>query len=211
MAIESTNAIPTRQSLLSRLKNWNDQESWNDFFNIYWKLIYNAARQSGLADAEAQDVVQETVIAVSKQMPDFKYDKERGSFKGWLLQLTRWRIIDQIRKRLPAGSVSLQASDGRGENHNQAAQDIADPAGIDLEAIWEHEWNQNLMDAAIERVKLKADSKQYQIFDLYVLKEWPVLKIAQMLQISAPRIYLIKHRISAMIKRELQNLERNTL
>src|SRR6185503_15557951 len=90
--------IPTRRSLITRLKCWDDQESWNTFFETYWKLIYRAARSSGLNDAEAQDVVQETVISVCKQMPHFKYDPETGSFKNWLLKLTYWRITDQFRK-----------------------------------------------------------------------------------------------------------------
>ena len=57
--------IPTRRSLLSRLKNWNDQASWQDFFDTYWKLIYSVARQSGLHDAEAQDVLQEVLLVVA--------------------------------------------------------------------------------------------------------------------------------------------------
>ena len=91
--------IPTRQSLLSRLKDYDDNESWRDFFHTYWKLIYSMATRSGLSETEAQEVVQETIIAVSKQMPDFKYDRAKGSFKSWLLQLTRWRIQDQLRRR----------------------------------------------------------------------------------------------------------------
>ena len=84
---EITDFIPTRQSLLSRLKDWDDHESWRVFFETYWKLIYNAAIKAGLADAEAQDVVQETVISVMKSMPGFEYDAQHGSFKGWLLRL----------------------------------------------------------------------------------------------------------------------------
>src|SRR5256885_17130220 len=77
---------PTRQSLLSRLKDLGDQQSWRDFFDTYWKLIYSAALQAGLTDAEAQDVVQDTVLSVAKKMPDFTYDPAVGSFKRWLLQ-----------------------------------------------------------------------------------------------------------------------------
>jgi len=74
--------VPTRQSLLSRLKDWNDQESWKVFFDTYWRLIYSAAMKAGLSDAEAQDVVQETVIGVLKKLPDFEYDPRKGSFKN---------------------------------------------------------------------------------------------------------------------------------
>src|SRR5882757_9651668 len=91
--------IPTRQSLLSRLKDWSDQESWRVFFETYWKLIYNAAIKAGLTDSEAQDVVQETVISVMKTMPRFQYDPQKGSFKAWLLRLASWRVVDQFRRR----------------------------------------------------------------------------------------------------------------
>src|SRR2546423_58675 len=91
--------ISTRSSLLNRLKDWEDKASWKDFFDTYWKLIYGVARTAGLNDAEAQDVVQETIIAVAQKMPNFKYDSSAGSFKAWLMQLTRWRITDQFRKK----------------------------------------------------------------------------------------------------------------
>src|SRR6266404_6978520 len=93
--------IPTRRTLLSRLKNWNDHDSWKVFFDTYWKLIYNAAIRAGLTDAEAQDVVQDTVISVSKSLAAGDYDPTRSSFKTWLMRLTGWRILGQLRKRQP--------------------------------------------------------------------------------------------------------------
>src|SRR5437867_10362332 len=99
MPVEQPEFIPTRQSLLSRLKSWDDQESWREFFDRYWKLIYGVALKSGLTPSEAQDVVQETLIAVCKNIKEFKADPAFGSFKAWLLKLTRWRILDQVKKR----------------------------------------------------------------------------------------------------------------
>src|SRR2546426_1573632 len=71
---------------------------WKDFFDTYWKLVYGVAIKSGLNDAEAQDVVQETVLSVAKKMHQFKYDPAAGSFKNWLLLITRRRIADHLRK-----------------------------------------------------------------------------------------------------------------
>jgi RNA polymerase sigma-70 factor (ECF subfamily) len=84
--------LPTRPSLLGRLKDWRDDRSWQEFFDIYWRLIYGVARKAGLSSSEADEVVQETMLTVAKKMKDFRYDPARGSFKGWLLQLTGWRI-----------------------------------------------------------------------------------------------------------------------
>ena len=82
-------SLQTRWSLIGRLKDWGDQQSWQEFFDAYWKLIYSIALKAGLSDAEAQDVVQETVLSVAKKMPEFKCDPAAGSFKSWLLTLTR--------------------------------------------------------------------------------------------------------------------------
>src|SRR5256885_472938 len=99
MTAHSEELIPTRRSLLVRLKDWDDKTSWKDFFDTYWSLIYGVARKSGLSDSEAQDVVQETIISVARKIPEFHYDPAVCSFKTWLMQMTQWRIIDQFRKK----------------------------------------------------------------------------------------------------------------
>src|SRR5215475_5253466 len=92
--------IPTRTSLLSRLKDWDDQESWKEFFDTYWKMLYSVARRAGLSESDAQDVVQEAIVAVAKKLPGFQYDPASGSFKSWLMLIMRRRIIDYFRKRV---------------------------------------------------------------------------------------------------------------
>ena len=196
--------IPTRASLLSRLKDWQDETSWKVFFDTYWKLIYNAAIKAGLTDAEAQDVVQETVISVFKSMPDFQYKAACGSFKSWLLQLTAWRIGDQFRNRQRNMQPAKRPADSTAQT--ATVDGVPDPAGSGLEAIWEEEWEQNLMNAATDRVKRDVDPKQYQIFDLYVLKNWSARKVASTLKVNLGRVYLAKHRIGTMIKKELKHL-----
>src|SRR5215472_1766187 len=91
-------SLPTRSTLLSRLRDLGDDASWRAFFDTYWRLIYNVARKAGLAEADAQDVVQETVIAVARRIPEFRYDPAKGSFKQWLLLITRRRIHDHLRR-----------------------------------------------------------------------------------------------------------------
>ena len=176
MALPTEDPIPTRYSLLSRLQDWGDQDSWKDFFDTYWRLIYSVALKSGLKDSEAQDVVQETVISVFKSMPDFQYKAVGGSFKTWLLQLTAWRIGDQYRSRQRQIQRAKRRSDSTART------------------------------ATTDRVKRAVDPKQFQIFDLYVLKNWPARKVASTLRVSLGRVYLAKHRIGAMIKKEIKHL-----
>src|SRR5690349_5029014 len=101
MIVNPSEFIPTRPSLLSRLKNASDQQSWTEFCTLYRKLIYSMAARSGLDDAESHDVVQEVFIIVSRKIRDFRYDAARGSFKSWLSLITRRRIEKQMKKRLP--------------------------------------------------------------------------------------------------------------
>lgn len=192
--------IPTRQSLLSRLRDWNDQESWKLFFDTYWRLIYKSATRAGLSNAEAQDAVQETVVSVMKSMPEFRYDPKKGSFKSWLMQVTKWRINDQFRKR------QREIQHKFDDHATDLLDSIPDENGCKLEANWDEEWEQNQAEVVIERVKQKVDPAHYQIFDLYVFKQWPVLKIATSLRISPATVYVAKHRIGKIIKQELKKL-----
>jgi hypothetical protein len=65
LSSESEATVATRASLLERLKDWEDQASWQQFFDIYWKLIYDVARRSGLPEADARDIVQETLLTAA--------------------------------------------------------------------------------------------------------------------------------------------------
>jgi len=194
-------SIPTRYTLLSRLQDWDDQESWRVFFDTYWRLIYSVAIRSGLTEAEAQDVVQETIICVAKDIQKFKRDRAAGSFKGWLRNLTRWRIADQMRKR---GRTDLKVLVFN-EEHAGLPQDSANGG---LEELWDAEWRTNLMDAAIERVRRHVKEEHYQMFDLNVNKQWPARKVAQALGVNIGMVYLAKHRVSALIRKEVQLLEK---
>ena len=191
----------TRRSLVERLTNWQDQRNWQDFFDTYWRLIYGIARKSGLTDAEAQDAVQETVITVAKNIT--KYEREAGSFKGWLLHITRWRIADQFRKRAPGNAPRPQRDGTRG-----TATIDRIPDGFDLNGAWDAEWQRHVLQIALERVKKKVDAKHYQIFDCLAVKQWPASKVAAELKVGIAQVYLVKHRVSALVKKEVAGLEK---
>ena len=200
--------LPTRKSLLSRLKNSDDSTSWQDFFDIYSKLIYGVAMKTGLSDAEAKDVLQETVISVARNIKDFKYDPAR-SFKAWLLQATRWKINDQFRKRLPvAKGPSLSSNQTAGTN---TVDRIPSPTGYNLDAKWDTEWRAHMQETALARVRSKANAKHYQIFDAHVIKNWPVDKVTATLGVSQDQVYQIKKRITDLLRKEVARLERNAV
>ena len=215
--------LATRQSLLSRLKNWDDHESWRDFFDTYWGLIHGLAVKSGLTNTEAEDVVQETLLAVAKEMPDFKYDPARGSFKGWLLEITRRRIANQVRRRLKhrhatagplVGEATRQPSGERSEpdqGRTATVERLPDPNSDELERLWDQDWRRNLLEASIVRVKKRVNAKQYQMFNLFVMMQWPMNQVMKTLGVSAAEVYMAKMRISRLIKSEVRKLERKMI
>ncbi len=196
--------IRTRATLLSRLKNWDDQSSWQEFFDIYWKLIYGVARKAGLSEAEAQDVVQETLFSVAKHLPKFKYDPALGTFKAWLLNMTRWRITDQLRKRGPLIEHRARTDDTARTSTVERVPDESIPA---LDAVWEADWEKHLLAAAMANLKGRVDPQQLQIFDFYVNKEWSPEKVAQAFKVTVNQVYLAKTRLTEKLREEVRRLE----
>jgi RNA polymerase sigma-70 factor (ECF subfamily) len=204
MTLSVQDPIPTRYSLLSRLQNWEDQDSWRDFFDTYWRLIYSIALKSGLTDSEAQDVVQETILSVAKDLHKFRRDRLLGSFKGWLRNVIRWRIADQLRKRTQAVRNETQSSEG--EIQEVSTADVPDP-NVESEALWEQEWQENLLKTAMEKVRPRVREEHYQMFDLYVVKGWPAKRVARTLGVRTGSVYLAKHRVAALVKFEVLKLK----
>ncbi|MCI0539597.1 MAG: sigma-70 family RNA polymerase sigma factor [Verrucomicrobiales bacterium] len=202
-------AIPTRRSLLSKIKNWENHESWQDFYNTYRNLVYSVARTAGLTDAEAQDVVQDTFLQVAKNIPKFHYDPAVGLFKSWLLKTTRWHITNQFRKR-PKACESMHRDSGSGRL-TPMAERVPDPRGCVLDEQYEEAWKRNLRDAALDRVKSQVKDRQYQAFFLHAVKGRPVKEITSLLGVTPNQVYLAKLRISRLIAREVKRLESEVL
>ncbi|HTY88621.1 MAG TPA: sigma-70 family RNA polymerase sigma factor [Candidatus Acidoferrum sp.] len=198
-------SIPTRYTLLSRLEDRGDQDSWREFFNTYWRLIYAVALRSGLTESEAQDVVQETVISVARDIHKFKRDRSLGSFKGWLRNLTRWRIADQFRKRTRAHQEADSTTAEALPRPDVA--DLPDPAAEAGVAVWDEEWQANMLKAGLENLKRTIKEEHYQVFDLYVLQQRPARDVARALDVNVGLVYLIKYRVASLLRREVRRLE----
>jgi RNA polymerase sigma factor (sigma-70 family) len=196
--------LPTRHSLIERLRDLDDQPSWREFFDTYWKLIYGAAIRAGLNDQEAEDVVQETVIGVARKMPEFQYHPDVCSFKGWLMHVTRCRIADRFRRRRTQ-NVPLAAP--RADTTADIALNLPDPAADVLEGIWNEEWQKNIVDVALERVRRRSNPEHYQIFHLHAIKGLGVRDVARLTGASLPKVYVTYHRIAKLVKAEVRRLE----
>ena len=206
--------IPTRASLLNRLKDPGDEVSWNDFYATYRELIYSVARRAGLTERESDEVVQDTLISVAKKMPGFTYDPSKDSFKGWLLTVTRWRIRDQLERRARILSREEQPrvrlSDEQ-DTRTATIDRVADPASDRLGVVWEQEWEKHLLQIALGRIKRQAHPQHYQIYHLHVILGQSVREVARALNVTTPQIYLAKHRVGNLIKKEIRALKKTLL
>ena len=200
--------LPTRQSLLSRLRDWQDHDGWREFFDTYWRLIYRVAQHAGLDDATAQDVVQNTFIYLARRMPKFRYDPARGSFKSWLRRVTRSRV-SVFRRRAEAKEPPLPELPLEEDNIN-VWESIPDPAGDAVDEIWQREWEDNLLKVALRRMAPKVSAQQLMIFELAALGEVPLKQVARKLDVSLMQVYLARHRVGKLFKAEVARLRRET-
>ena len=194
--------LETRSSLIQRLKATINGESWEEFFHTYWELIYNVARRAGLSEADAQDIVQETILKVHNSLDRFEYNRKRGTFKGWLRTVTRSRLNDFFKKqqRRPALNQPL-------EETADELQNLKDPEGPEIEKIWDEEWNRNLIQAALSRTKKLSSPKQFQIFKCHYIDEWTVRETCRTLGVNAAQVYMAKQRIGKIFREAVETLQ----
>lgn len=209
MQTTSESSLPTRWTLIRRLKELGDTDAWQEFFDLYQHLIYNVALKAGLYASEAEEVVQETFITVSKKIPQFKASPEFGRFKHWLLQIARYRILDQLRKRSPMSQHG--AAKDSDSTRTSTVERVPDPASLDWEAVWDRAHRESVLQIALEKVKQQVDPAQFQLYDYYVLRQVEAARVAHILQVSLARVYLAKYRIGKLLKKAVAHYSRAEL
>ena len=188
----------TRTTMVLGLRDLEDQKVWNRFFESYWKLIYHSALKAGLDDADAQEVVQETVITVTKKIGGFDYDRNKGSFKGWLMQTTKWKIADQFRK---INRTKSRESDAMSEIIEELPDELAN-----VDTFWKDNWQKELFDAAIEKTRDEVNPLYFQIYNRLVVKEIKAKDVARELAVPVSQVYLAKHRVTEAIKKSVEEM-----
>src|SRR4051794_39668704 len=94
--------VQTPVSLLDRLRQPGAQEAWTRFVQLYTPLLYSWARQAGLQEHDAGDLVQDLFVLLMRKLPEFRYDPAK-SFRAWLrtVLLNLWRDRCQRRAATP--------------------------------------------------------------------------------------------------------------
>jgi len=143
----------TRPSLLVRIRDLGDRDAWDQFVGIYAPLIHGFARKKGLQEADAADVTQDILRQIARSIERFRYDQNRGSFRGWLFTLTRNRLTNFF-------SRDARTARGSGDTRVRAQlEELPDAAAERTE--WDREYDRQLFACAVRRVQPRCKPKTW--------------------------------------------------
>ncbi|HEY2841688.1 MAG TPA: sigma-70 family RNA polymerase sigma factor [Pirellulales bacterium] len=190
----------TRASLLLKLRDGADQGAWQEFMRLYGPLIYGFARKRGLQDADAADLMQDVLRSVSTAIGRLDYDRNQGTFRGWLFTITRNKIFNFL-----AARQSRPQSSGGGAT-SQALDNLPDSGdGAD---VWELEYQRRLAAMAMEQVRTEFQENTWQAFSLTAVDGLSAAEVARRLSMTPGAIYVAKSRVLARLKEQVETLRR---
>ena len=190
-------ALLTRLSLLVRLENPDDHAAWQQFVELYGRLVYGFARDRDLQDADAADLTQEVFLDIAPKAGQWRYDPAQGSFRGWLYGVTRHKLARffERRRAQPIGSGDTNA------NHRLAEEP---GAGDDLEAVWEKEFQQQLFRVAAAKIRDSFAPNTWQAFWRTAVDGEEGAKVAAELGLSVGAVYVAKSRVLARLSEQIK-------
>ena len=200
MCIVDTSSLQrTSASLLARLGGATpDQDAWSQFVHRYGRQVYRWCRKWQLQEADAQDVTQGILVKLAVKLRTFHYDPAR-SFRSYLKTLTRYALCDFLAGRSPdAGSGDSQVRD-------QLAQVAAQ---ADLLQYLRAEFDLELLDEAMQRVRRRVEPSTWEAFRLVAVDGRPAAEVARQLGLKVATVYVSKSRVQQWLREEIAGLER---
>ena len=179
-----------------RLRDAEDREAWRQFIDLYASLIYGVARKRGLQDVDAADVTQEVFHKVSTVIRKLEYDPLCGSFRGWLLTLTRHALHDFLTRRKQQGS---------GESAMQVR--LEELPSHQEETNWDREYERRVFAWAVERVRPCFKAPTWQAFWQVAVEGKNGAEVARALGMTIGAVYVAKSRVQARLRAEIQDLD----
>jgi RNA polymerase sigma factor (sigma-70 family) len=189
----------TRVTLLGRLRrDPTNQATWAEFVEHYGTRIYTWCRRWNLQEADAQDVTQNVLLKLADKMRSFDYDPSR-SFRAWLKTLTHhaWSDFLESRQRVGRGSGDSQVLDML---HSVEAR-------ADLVQQLEAEFDRELLEEAMARVRLRVAPQTWEAFRLTALEGLSGAEAAQRIPMQVAQVFVAKRRVQKMLTAEVAKLE----
>jgi RNA polymerase sigma factor (sigma-70 family) len=190
-------ALHTRPSLLVRIRDPEDAESWKAFVELYTPPILRYCRLRGLQDADAADVTQEVMAQVSRSMRSFTYRPERGRFRDWLGTVTRRKLYRHLAKK------NLGTAGIGGDDTPHAIDHAAD---VQADADWTAEFNAQILRSALDRVRPLFGSSTWQAFVSTWLENRSAAETAAVTHLSLEAVYVAKSKVLKRLEQEVLEL-----
>ncbi|HEV3082044.1 MAG TPA: sigma-70 family RNA polymerase sigma factor [Gemmataceae bacterium] len=192
----------TRASLLARLQQSGtaSDDAWREFVDQYGRQIYKWCRHWQLQDADAEEVTQQVMLRLLSKMKDFAYDPGR-SFRAWLKTVTHHAWHDLV--------VSRQHQRTSGGGSEVWEQLLTVPAGEDLVQRLEQEFDRELLEEAMQRVRLRLAPHNWEAFRLTALEGVPARTAAVRLSMKVANVYAARSNVQRLVREELARLEGN--
>lgn len=190
----------TRVTLLTRLRDGKDSDAWREFIRLYGPVVYGFARNRGLQDADAADLMQEVLRSIARNADKMEYDPKRGTFRGWLYTVTRNKIYNFLngQKNRPRG-----AGDSAAQERLDAVPDRAD----DPDADWDLEYQRRLSAKAMERVRHEFQKTTWDAFWQTAVEGRAAGEVGDALKMSTGAVYVAKSRVLARLRDEVRRIE----
>jgi RNA polymerase sigma-70 factor (ECF subfamily) len=200
LLVGRTDESKTRVTLLGRLgRDHSDPEAWAEFVAHYGRKIHAWCRAWGLQDADAEDVTQHVLLKLAGRFRDFRYEPGR-SFRAWLKTLTHHAWQDYLKARRRPGL-------GSGDT---AVLDLVASveAREDLALRLQEAYDQELLDEAMARVRLRIEPRTWDAFRLMTLDDWSGAQAAQHLGMKVATVFVARSKVMRMIRAEVAKLDR---
>jgi RNA polymerase sigma-70 factor (ECF subfamily) len=187
----------TPLSLLERLRLQPDESSWRRLTDLYTPLIRTWIRRHALQPSDADDLVQEVLAVVVRELPRFQHDLRRGAFRRWLRTILVNRMRVFWRKQQPAAGV--------GGDLAGVLDQLEDPAS-DLSRVWDEEHDRHVARRLLAFLRPDFEATTWRAFELLVLEGKNTAEVARELGITANAARIAKSRVLTRFREESAGL-----
>jgi RNA polymerase sigma-70 factor (ECF subfamily) len=193
--------MDTSLALLARLRGEvPDAPAWEQFVRRYGPRVVDWCRRWGLQRADAEDVCQDVLLRVARQMRAFEYQQGK-SCRAWFKTLTRRALSEWF-------EAARRPGRGTGHSSIQAVLDSVE-ARADLIARVEAEFDLELLEVAADRVKSRVDPSTWEAFHLTAVEGFSGAEAAERTRLKVANVFVAKGRVQKMLKEELSTLEQD--
>ena len=192
MTYRHFNNESTRSSVLRAVANTENEAAWHRFFDLYAGFVFSIARSKGLNDTDADDIVQMVFSDLARNLPSFKYDREKGRFRSYLAALVKWRVIDRL--KAVRRDADLKA------DFMEEAKSAATTEDEDFE---EREWQSAAMEETLRRIKPEVRPEHYAAFVASAVEGQDTDVVTKLYGISRDSLYQIRKRLTVKLREKL--------